>query len=53
MNDKSQDRVKVNIEMPSELLTEFRQKAKEQELTVSALIRLLIKKYLKESGDGN
>jgi len=45
---EKEERTKVNIEMPTELLEQFRAKAKEQELTVSAMIRLLIKKYLKE-----
>lgn len=46
---EKESKTKVNIEMPTEMLEEFRAKAKEQELTVSGLIRLLIKKYLKEN----
>lgn len=45
---EKEERTKVNIEMPTKLLEQLRTKAKEQELTVSAMIRLLIKKYLKE-----
>ena len=45
---EKEERTKVNIEMPTKLLEQLRIKAKEQELTVSAMIRLLIKKYLKE-----
>ena len=40
-------KTKVNIEVPTDLLTNFRKAAKDRELTVSALIRLLMKEYLK------
>ena len=43
-----EQRTKVNVELPTELLTNFRKAAKEHELTVSALIRLLMKEYLKK-----
>lgn len=42
-------KTKVNIEVPTELLINFKKAAKERELTVSALIRLLMKEYLKET----
>ena len=44
-----EQKTKVNIEMPTELLAKFKIKAKERELTVSALIRLLIKQFLKDN----
>ena len=47
MNEQMQ-KTKVNIEVPTELLASFRAAAKERELTVSALIRLLMKEYLKD-----
>lgn len=37
----------ISIEMPDELIQLLKQKAKEQELSVSGLIRLIIKKYFK------
>lgn len=46
-----EQRTKVNVELPTELLTNFRKAAKERELTVSALIRLLMKEYLKKEQD--
>lgn len=44
-----EQKTKVNIEMPTELLNKLKIKAKERELTVSALIRLLIKQFLKDN----
>lgn len=46
MTEQTQ-KTKVNIEVPTELLANFKEAAKERELTVSALIRLLMKDYLK------
>ena len=40
-------KTKVNIAVPTDLLEKFKSAAKERELTVSALIRLLMKEYLK------
>ena len=40
-------KTKVNIEVPTDLLDKFKSAAKDRELTVSALIRLLMKEYLK------
>ena len=37
----------ISIEMPDELIQLLKQNAKEQELSVSGLIRLIIKKYFK------
>ena len=47
----NEQRTKINIEVPVELLVSFRKVAKERELTVSALIRLLMKEYLKKEQD--
>ena len=38
----------ISVEMPEELIELLKQAADEQELSVSGLIRLIIKKYFKK-----
>ena len=43
-----EEKIKVNFELSKELFEQLRQKAKEEELTYSAYLRVLIKNAVKE-----
>ena len=43
-----EEKIKINFELSKELFEQLRQKAKEEELTYSAYLRLLIKNAIKE-----
>lgn len=42
----TEEKIKINFELSKELFEQLRQKAKEEELTYSAYLRLLIKRHL-------
>lgn len=48
----NEEKTKINIELPTDLLLKCKALAKKEELTISGLVRLLLKKYVEEQNNG-
>lgn len=49
MKTLKEEKIKINFELSKELFEQLRQRAKEEELTYSAYLRLLIKNAVKRA----